>query len=78
MNYEAKINNTIALHIGDYDPDNHIDREALVGIIIDKALTGDEMLYRQLSGYIENALDLAGAIRKVLYDDGDAGIGSVE
>ena len=78
MTYEERINNTIALHITDYDPDVSFEREALVGIIIDRALSGDEMLYRQLSGYIENALDLAGAVRKVLFDDGDAGVGSVE
>lgn len=78
MTHEAKINAAIALHIEDYNPDVSFEREALVGIIIDRALTGDEMLYRQLSGYIEHALDLAGAVRKVLYDDGDAAVGSVE
>ena len=78
MEYHAKINNTIALHITDYDPDVSWEREALVGIVLDKALSGDDLLYRQLAEYIEHALDLAGAVRKVLYDDGDAGIGSVE
>lgn len=78
MTYQDKINNTIALHITDYDPDVSWERETLVGIIIDKALNGDEMLVRQCMPYIEDALNLAGVVRKVLYDDGDAGIASVE
>lgn len=69
MEYESKINqaiisrNELLLMINDGDDEVRAD---LVAAIINDALAGDELLYRQLENYIENAIDLALALVAVL------------
>lgn len=65
MEYESKINqaiisrNELLLMINDGDDEVRAD---LIAAIINDALAGDELLYRQLENYIENAIDLALAL----------------
>lgn len=61
--YEPQINAAIELLIADYDPSDEEDRVLFIETIMNWALQGDEMLYKQLSEYIENSLDLAGLVR---------------